>query len=43
MAGAGEQWLRDELQMIRTSAEIEELAQSVPDSGSVVLVPAFSG
>jgi glycerol kinase len=43
MAGAVVQWLRDELQMIRTSAEIEALAESVPDSGGVVLVPAFSG
>jgi glycerol kinase len=43
MAGAVVQWLRDELQMIRSSAEIEELAASVPDSGGVVLVPAFSG
>ena len=43
MAGAVVQWLRDELQIIRTSAEIEALAQSVPDSGGVVLVPAFSG
>jgi glycerol kinase len=43
MAGAVVQWLRDELQMIRRSAEIEELAASVPDAGGVVLVPAFAG
>ena len=43
MAGAVVQWLRDELQIVRTSSEIEALAQSVPDSGGVVLVPAFSG
>lgn len=43
MAGAVVQWLRDELQIIRTSAEVEALAASVPDSGGVVLVPAFSG
>ncbi len=43
MAGAVVQWLRDELQMIRTSAEIEQLAASVPDSNGVVLVPAFAG
>ncbi len=43
MAGAVVQWLRDELQIIRTSAEVEELAMSVPDAGGVVLVPAFSG
>jgi glycerol kinase len=43
MAGAVVQWLRDELQMIRTSAEIEELAASVPTSNGIVLVPAFAG
>jgi glycerol kinase len=43
MAGAVVQWLRDELQMIRTSAEIEELAASVETSNGVVLVPAFAG
>jgi glycerol kinase len=43
MAGAVVQWLRDELQIIRTSAEVEALAASVPDSGGIVLVPAFSG
>jgi glycerol kinase len=35
--------LRDELQMIRNAHEIETLAASVPDSGGVFLVPAFSG
>jgi len=43
MAGAVVQWLRDELQIIRSSAEVEELAASVPDNGGVVLVPAFAG
>jgi glycerol kinase len=43
MAGAVVQWLRDELQIIRTSAEVEALAASVPDTGGVYLVPAFSG
>ncbi len=43
MAGAVVQWLRDELQLIRTSPEVEELAATVPDSGGVVLVPAFAG
>ncbi len=43
MAGAVVQWLRDELQIIRTSAEIEELAASVPSSNGVTLVPAFAG
>lgn len=43
MAGAVVQWLRDELQIIRTSAEVEELAASVTNSNGVVLVPAFAG
>lgn len=43
MAGAVVQWLRDELQIIRSSAEIEELASSVADTGGVVMVPAFAG
>lgn len=43
MAGAVVQWLRDELRIIRTAAEVEALAHSVPDSGGVVMVPAFSG
>ena len=43
MAGAVVQWLRDDLQMIRASAEIEELAASVSNSDGVVLVPAFAG
>ncbi|HEY6376153.1 MAG TPA: glycerol kinase, partial [Edaphobacter sp.] len=43
MAGAVVQWLRDELQIIRTSAEVEGLAASVPNSNGVVLVPAFAG
>jgi glycerol kinase len=37
------QWLRDQLGMIRTAAEIEPLAASVPDNGGVYFVPAFSG
>ena len=43
MAGAVVQWLRDELQIIRTSAEIEKLAASVESSNGVMLVPAFAG
>jgi glycerol kinase len=43
MGGAAVQWLRDELQMIRRSEEIEALAATVPDSGGVYLVPAHSG
>ncbi|MFI5505683.1 glycerol kinase [Corynebacterium kutscheri] len=36
-------WLRDNLGMISSSAEIEELAEQVPDNGGVYIVPAFSG
>ena len=43
IAGALVQWLRDNLGLISTSAEIETLARSVPDNGDVYLVPAFSG
>jgi glycerol kinase len=43
MAGATVQWLRDGLGIIRDSMEVETLAASVPDTGGVVFVPAFSG
>ncbi len=43
MAGAVVQWLRDGLGIIKSSAEVETLAASVPDTGGVYLVPAFSG
>jgi glycerol kinase len=43
VAGAAVQWLRDGLGIIRTSAEVEKLAASVPDAGGVFLVPAFVG
>ena len=43
MAGALVQWLRDNLGLIDDASEIEQLARSVPDSGGVVFVPAFSG
>jgi glycerol kinase len=43
ITGAVVQWLRDGLKIIRTSAEVEELAGSVPDNGGVYLVPAFVG
>jgi len=42
-AGASVQWLRDGLQMIQSAPEVQALAASVPDSGGVVLVPAFAG
>ena len=43
VGGAVVQWLRDGLGAIRSSAEVQALAQSVPDSGGVMLVPAFTG
>jgi len=43
IGGAVVQWLRDGLKVIRSAAEIEALAASVPDSGGVYLVPAFAG
>ncbi len=43
IAGAVVQWLRDGLGLIKTSADVERLAATVPDSGGVVLVPAFTG
>ena len=43
VTGAAVQWLRDELGLIRTAADVEPLAASVPDSGGVVFVPAFTG
>ena len=43
IGGAVVQWLRDNLKLIGSSAEVEALAASVPDSGGVVLVPAFVG
>ena len=43
IGGAVVQWLRDNLKMIGSSAEVELLAASVPDAGGVVFVPAFVG
>ncbi len=43
IGGAVVQWLRDGLGLIKSSAEIEALAGSVPDCGGVYLVPAFAG
>ena len=42
-AGGLVQWCRDNLGLIRSPAEIETLARSVPDNGGCYLVPAFSG
>ncbi len=43
IGGAVVQWLRDGLKIVRSAAEIEALAASVPDNGGVYLVPAFAG
>ncbi|HUR33506.1 MAG TPA: glycerol kinase GlpK [Vicinamibacterales bacterium] len=43
IGGAVVQWIRDGLGLIRTAADIEPLALSVPDTGGVLLVPAFAG
>ena len=43
IAGAVIQWLRDELQLVRSARELDELAASVPDAGGLYLVPAFAG
>jgi len=43
IGGAVVQWLRDNLKLIGSSADIEALAASVPDTGGVVFVPAFVG
>jgi glycerol kinase len=37
------QWLRDGLKAIQGSAEVQSLAESVPDAGGVMMVPAFTG
>ena len=42
-AGTVIQWLRDGLQIIDQSEQVNDLANSVPDSGGVMLVPAFTG
>ena len=43
IAGAVVQWLRDGLGIIRTAAETETIAASIPDTGGVHVVPAFVG
>jgi glycerol kinase len=43
VAGAAVQWLRDELGLLHSAAESEALARSVPDTGGVYVVPAFTG
>ena len=43
IGGAVVQWLRDGLNAISSSGEVQGLAESVPDAGGVVFVPAFTG
>jgi glycerol kinase len=43
VAGALIQWLRDQMGLIETASEIEELALSVPDNGGITIIPALSG
>jgi glycerol kinase len=43
IGGAVVQWLRDGLRAIHASGEVQALAESVPDSGGVMFVPAFTG
>ena len=42
-AGSAIQWLRDEMHLIESAPECDRLAESVPDTGGVYLVPAFTG
>ena len=43
VGGAVVQWLRDGLRAIEHSGQVQQLAESVPDSGGVMMVPAFTG
>src|SRR5690606_32749153 len=43
VGGAVVQWLRDGLKAIEGSAQVQALAESVPDAGGVMVVPAFTG
>lgn len=43
IGGAVVQWLRDGLKAISASSEVQALAESVPDAGGVMFVPAFTG
>ncbi len=43
IAGAAVQWLRDGLGLIERASDVEALAKSVPDTGGVTMVPAFTG
>jgi glycerol kinase len=43
IGGAVVQWLRDGLHAIKSSGDVQALAESVPDAGGVIFVPAFTG
>ena len=43
IGGAVVQWIRDELQLVRTAKELDQLAATVPDANGLFLVPAFAG
>jgi glycerol kinase len=43
MAGAAVQWLRDEMQLIEKASETQAIAESIPDTSGVYVVPAFTG
>jgi glycerol kinase len=43
ITGAVVQWLRDGLKLIRSAEEVEALARTVPDSGGIYMIPAFTG
>jgi glycerol kinase len=43
VTGSAVQWLRDQMGLIRSAAQSEDLARQVPDNGGVYFVPAFSG
>ncbi len=43
IAGAGVQWLRDEMKLVSSAAESQALAESISDTGGVYVVPAFVG
>ena len=43
VAGAAVQWLRDEMGLVKSAAETDQVARSIPDSANVYVVPAFTG
>ncbi len=43
MAGAGVQWLRDEMELVKDAAQTEAFANAVEDTNGVYVVPAFTG